>query len=1531
MAVVLVLTSMNMTASAAGGPSINMGTATFSDADQAMYYSNLTVSGDLIRTIMISFSEITTSGDAIILPAVSAGFEVSPSSSNYVKRINVGPGVTTADIQDLLRHVGFRVAGDTQTVSITVTTDNITTDTFYNKDTGHYYQFIPSSTTSWGDAYASAKSSRYMGRTGYLATVTSKAEDVFLNTLSGGKTGWLGGTILTNNGQKVDATNGTAGDLLYYSQINPEEVVSTGWYWACGPEIGTTFFNVNSLRTSMAETSDALDAANADAGNPSTYYNWARGSVSFEPNNVTADNFFTDADYEACLTTLTVAGNQGKQGTDFSWNDKNYTMSGTGEWDPKGYFIEFGNQTIGDVGSDSSAYATDTGALSGVQAMTDNMVHLTTLNWLTPTTYHCDLELSALAKMITISVDNGYFTIPSLGTALTFRGGTKGSTYLDSYSSNTQQFDSATFSFTDVDGAMDALSDLVYVTVGATPQSIQASASTKMPVGNDIYFKGHYYRYVSTPIDWQSAALAAGGTADPYFGGRGYLATATSQPENSILLKLTDNGGFGSDHWNDAWLGGLWQRNTGTVVSPEIQRGVDGNEITYHDLLGATSFERCNMLLDYSELYDGSDGYIYTIPNVVKYYWLDGPEAGQEIAYNDAGFAPWHAGEPNGGDFIYIGWEGAYWDDLSADVSTGDDIYSALSGYVVEFSGFEGGSDAGIIKNDTKVVVADILAPTLTPRVVNRFSQTEAKIYFDASEAGQYYYSIVDNNAPVPTVDTSGVGNGCVTGENILIDPVGLTRGEKDIYIRMKDSVGNLSNQIKLDIYYYNTTPAFVGETTSLTVASNSMNNDLKPYLHVSDPDYDQQLVWIMMSPPMNGITNCTSGTTMGGGSDITPNGTMTYTPNPGFCGEDSFSILILDGYDGVPRTIHVFVTDQTKPTVTITQGTNHWNSFLNTITFGLFFKDTIEVSLSAQDQGGSGLKSVQYIQSSTPMTLEELQSVSDWKTYTSAFQITPVDKQKNIIYAKVADNAGNITVVSSDGMEFDLQEPTIITNYQKGDSSMEVTVEDEGSQVDSVAYTVNQGPETPATLVNGKFTIPSLPDGRYDVIVTATDRVGNSTTKTIPVVSLHTVAFNRYSGDPAGPVKSEIVEYGHSATAPTGVTRAGFSFAGWDRTFSNITSDLVVNGTWNIDAVSVLPYTGIYDGLSHSCVTVSGTLPGDVIRYSINGGEYSTICPLVTDNGTYTILVTVDRAGYSQWISASKTARIEKKALSTSMITGLTSYKHTGQPLRPEPIVRDGQRTLSKGTDYTVAYSDNTDIGIATVTIVGMGNYENTVQQQFAIYANNTAVHVTGQETPNVMAQGLEKLYEDQKVYTEADRIVEENGGSVNIELSVQAQTSSGTDQSKITQMAKGKEIGLFLDISLLKTVQLAGAASGTTSPVKHTDQLLTIVIPIPDELKNKDGITLYRVHEGVPSVIPVGVSNAVDGEYCTVDENNITLYVQNFSTYAIGYNQAGTIPKSPQTGEETEHFPVVGGGILVFVVAGVAAKRKRKSPDRV
>ncbi len=359
-AMILVMLPMQYaTASEPGEPGITLGSATLSS--DKYYYDNATVTGNDIRTILISFSDSVITGDKITLPtSTPAGFTVSTSSASnsYTKRINLNAGIAASAISDYLRGVGFTLASQTQTVQITVTTEVIAQDTFYYDVTGHYYQFVPDTASTWIQAYDAARVKAYMGRTGYLATVTSLGEDTFVNSLSG-KTGWLGGTILTNTG--------TSAGSLYYNGFNNNSVVSTGWYWACGPEKGTTFYNINSVYPNQNDTTfiNQQDSLN------STYYNWTR-SPSGEPNNRTGSTLFFDSFYETCLSTLENAPNTGKHGTAFTWNDIRYNFVGSDSWHANGYFVEYGDQPIGDSGSASSTFAIGSGTLEQPHTATVN-------------------------------------------------------------------------------------------------------------------------------------------------------------------------------------------------------------------------------------------------------------------------------------------------------------------------------------------------------------------------------------------------------------------------------------------------------------------------------------------------------------------------------------------------------------------------------------------------------------------------------------------------------------------------------------------------------------------------------------------------------------------------------------------------------------------------------------------------------------------------------------------------------------------------------------------------------------------------------------------------------------------------------------------------------------------------------------------------------------------------------------------------------------------------------------------------------
>lgn len=105
------------------------------------------------------------------------------------------------------------------------------------------------------------------------------------------------------------------------------------------------------------------------------------------------------------------------------------------------------------------------------------------------------------------------------------------------------------------------------------------------------------------------------------------------------------------------------------------------------------------------------------------------------------------------------------------------------------------------------------------------------------------------------------------------------------------------------------------------------------------------------------------------------------------------------------------------------------------------------------------------------------------------------------------------------------------------------------------------------------------------------------------------------------------------------------------------------------------------------------------------------------TEAGTYTVTVTL----VSDTHAGSGTSAefvIEPKAISGATVELPAEYApvYSGSAFTPAVTVKDGETVLKANTDYTVAYSDNTNAGEATVTITGKGNYKDSAAAHFTI-----------------------------------------------------------------------------------------------------------------------------------------------------------------------------------------------------------------------
>ena len=193
---------------------------------------------------------------------------------------------------------------------------------------------------------------------------------------------------------------------------------------------------------------------------------------------------------------------------------------------------------------------------------------------------------------------------------------------------------------------------------------------------------------------------------------------------------------------------------------------------------------------------------------------------------------------------------------------------------------------------------------------------------------------------------------------------------------------------------------------------------------------------------------------------------------------------------------------DIEKPTGEIIIGTNKWREFLNKLTFGLFFKDTQEVTINASDNSETVF--VSYLVTNRDLSETELGSLV-YNAYDEPFLIEP--NGEYIVYAMLVDESLNITYLRSDRITLDNIRPVIggIENGKTYCESQTVTIDEK--YIDTV--TVNG---TKVTLdENGGFTL-SPADGEQKIIVT--DKAGNTAEMTVTVNGGHTFGEWTSNGD---------------------------------------------------------------------------------------------------------------------------------------------------------------------------------------------------------------------------------------------------------------------------------------------------------------------------------------------------------------------------------------------------------------------------------
>ena len=281
--------------------------------------------------------------------------------------------------------------------------------------------------------------------------------------------------------------------------------------------------------------------------------------------------------------------------------------------------------------------------------------------------------------------------------------------------------------------------------------------------------------------------------------------------------------------------------------------------------------------------------------------------------------------------------------------------------------------------------------------------------------------------------------------------------------------------------------------------------------------------------------------------------------------------------------------------------------------------------------------------------------------------------------------------------------------------------------------------------------------------------------------------------------------------------------------TYSNNTAAgqaaVTVTGMGIYGGKAVKNYKNKKAALADSGVTVSASglvyngkaqTPAVTVKFGsttlVEGTDYTKAYSNNTNAGTASVTVT-GKGNYQGAVTKNYT--IAKAALANSSATvSASGLVYNGKAQTPAVTVKSGSATLVEGTDYTKAYSNNTNAGTASVAVTGKGNYQGTVTKTFtiakaaqSITAKAAAATVSVGKTTTVTVTGAKGgvTYSSSNAalaaVTTAGKVTAKKVGSVNITVKAAATANYN---------AASKTVAIKVVPAATKTLKAANLAKG-------------------------------------------------------------------------------------------------------------------------
>ena len=447
---------------------------------------------------------------------------------------------------------------------------------------------------------------------------------------------------------------------------------------------------------------------------------------------------------------------------------------------------------------------------------------------------------------------------------------------------------------------------------------------------------------------------------------------------------------------------------------------------------------------------------------------------------------------------------------------------------------------------------------------------------------------------------------------------------------------------------------------------------------------------------------------------------------------------------------------DLTPPTGEIAVGAKWWQNVLHFISFGNYAAKEYTVTIKAEDKNGSGISKIEYVIITGGSQYTETGALEaanlSWAEYNSGSKPTvSVSNSQYVVYARLTDKVENVTYISTGGILLDNTSPVVADLSVPGDTLKDVTTgftftvseaadyyyvvlpKDSAapSAEDIIVTCEGTLPEGTGTAISGTFpkgsgavsadTLPASvsveaenlsPNTAYTVYVTAVDRAVDIS--------------NSASGTPAGNIGNVAqIDFTTKKTLPV------------------ITKNPAISGIYGQALGEMIMTDG--EAADNKGTAVTGT-------WEVSSADRDKK-PSAGTAEKVTVIFTPDRDSFDS-VSVEITPAVGRRNLNAEGVTVSEvagTYTYTGSEIKPPVAVDTGTPAAGiyisdsgaalTASDFTVSYSNHKDVGTASVTITGKGNYTGSVTKYFTIEK------APGREVPNL--SGSMEAYKEKGTYT--------------------------------------------------------------------------------------------------------------------------------------------------------------------------------------